>query len=129
MILLCDEDVGTGIPKALNLVDCKAYSIHGLHWDGKPDTYWLTEAGCREWLTFSYNKKILKVQSERETIIREKVGIVFLTTGQEYSRKVLRLLLAKWEVLEFLWNTENRPFVRFLTPRGHITDKYRNYHL
>ena len=129
MILLCDEDVGTGIPKALNLVGCKAKSIHGLGWDGKPDTYWLTQAGRKGWLAFSYNKKILKVPSERETIIHENVGIVLLTTGQEYLRKVLRLLLTKWEYLEFLWDTEDRPFVRFLTPRGHVTSKYRDYHL
>ena len=129
MILFCDEDVGTSIPRALNLVGCEAKYIHGLGWDGKPDTYWLTEVGRNGWLAFSYNKKILKVPSEKAAIINERVGIIFLTSGQEYLRNVLRLLLTKWEYFESLWNTEKRPFARFLTPRGRITSRYKDYYL
>ena len=129
MILLCDEDVGTGIPKALTLVNCKALSLRQLHLAGRPDVEWLTLAGQKEWLVFSYNKKILKVPSERETIIREKVGIVFLTNGQEYARTVLKLLLTKWDVLELLWDTEDRPFARFLSPNGRFAEKYKDFKL
>lgn len=129
MNLLCDEDVGTGIPKALTLVDCKAYSIHELHWDGWADVKWLTQAGRKEWLVFSCNKKILKVPIERETIIHEKVGIIFLTNGKEYARRVLRLLLTKWDILEQLWNSTERPFVRFLSPNGRLSENYRDYKL
>ncbi len=129
MILLCDEDVGTSVPKALNLVGCETRYMRKLGWAGRPDVEWLTEAGQNEWLVFSYNKKILKVPSERETIIREKVGIIFLTNGTEYTRKVLRLLLTKWDVFELLWATVERPFVRFLSPNGRLSDKYRDYKL
>lgn len=129
MILLCDEDVGTGIPKALKLVGFGALSLRGLHMGGWPDTEWLTKAGQKNWLVFSYNKKILKVPNERETIIREKVGIVFLTNGTEYSHRVLRLLLGKWDTLELLWNTTERPFARFLFLNGRLTDKYKDYSL
>ena len=129
MILLCDEDVGTSIPKALHLVGCEARSLRELHWDGWPDVKWLTQAGQNEWLVFSYNKKILKVPNERETIIREEVGIIFLTNGTEYNRNVLRLLLQKWDTFELLWSTVDRPFARFLSPNGRLTDKYRDYQL
>ena len=129
MILLCDEDVGTGIPKALTLVGCEARSLRELHWDGWPDVKWLTQVGQNEWLAFSCNKKILKVPIERETIIRGKVGIIFLTNGTEYNRKVLRLLLTKWETLELLWQTTERPFARFLYPNGRLTTKYRSLQL
>jgi len=129
VILLCDEDVGTGVPKALTLVDCKAKSIHGLHWDGWSDVDWLTQVGRQGWLAFSCNKKILKVPDEKATILREKVGIVFLTDGSEYKRNVLKLLLTKWDALELLWGTEPRPFVRFLSNRGRLTDKYKDYYL
>lgn len=129
MILLCDEDVGTGVPKALNLVDCKAKSLHGLHWDGWPDTKWLAKAGKNKWLVFSCNKKILKVPSEKDTVIREKVGIIFLTNGSEYARAVLKLLLTKWDILELLWDIEERPFVRFLSPNGRLTEKYKDFKL
>jgi hypothetical protein len=126
---LCDEDIGTGVPKALSLVGCKAKSLHALKMAGKPDEFWLAKAGQKGWLVFSENKKILKVPSERETIIREKVGVVFLTNGSEFNRKVLKLLLTKWDSLESLWNTVEKPFVRFLSPNGHITDKYKDYQL
>ena len=103
MILLCDEDVGTGIPKALSLVGYETRYLCKLGLAGKPDTEWLTKAGQNGWLVFSYNKKMLKVPSELETIRREKVGVVFLTNGTEYNATVLRLLLSKWDILKFLW--------------------------
>ena len=129
MILFCDEDVGTGIPKALNLVGCETQYIHNLRLDGKPDVEWLTLAGQNEWLAFSYNKKILKVPIERDTVIREKVGIVFFTNGTEYNRNVLKVLLSKWDTLELLWLTVERPFARFLSPNGRLSDKYRDFSL
>ena len=129
MILLCDEDVGTGIPKALNLVGCETRYLRNLGLAGKPDVEWLTIAGQNEWLVFSYNKKILKVPNERETVIREKVGIIFLTNGQEYNRNVLRLLLLKWDTFELFWSTVARPFARFLSPNGRLSSKYRDFQL
>jgi len=129
LILLCDEDIGTGVPKALKLVGYKANSLRGLHLAGQPDEDWLAIAGRNRWLVFSENKKILKVPRERETIIREKVGIIFLTNGSEYNHKVLKLLLARWETLELLWLTLERPFARFLSPNGRLSDKYKDYQL
>ncbi len=96
---------------------------------GKPDAVWLAKAGQNGWLVFSYNKKILEVPNERETIIREKVGIIFLTNGTEYNRKVLRLLLTKWDTFELFWSTVERPFARFLSPNGRLSDKYKDYQL
>ena len=126
MILLCDEDVGTGVPNALRLVGFEALSLVGLGWGGRPDTEWLTRAGQNGWLVFSHNKKMLLVPSEKDTIIREHVGIVYLTTGEENPANVLKLLLNRWPALEALDATVQRPFVRFLRPDGHITERY-NY--
>jgi hypothetical protein len=129
LILLCDEDVGTGIPKALKLVGCETRYLLKLGWAGKPDVDWLAQAGQQEWLVFSYNKKMLKVPSEKEAIIHNKVGIIFLTNGTEYSRTVLRLLLTKWDTLELLWDTVERPFAHFLSPNGRMSNKYKDYKL
>lgn len=129
MIVLFDEDVGIGIPKALDLVGCETKSLRGLGWAGKPDTWWLGKAGENGWLVFSYNKKMLKVPNERDTIVLQKVGVVFLTSGQEYSRAVLRLLLSKWDTLDLLWQSVERPFARFLSPNGRLSDKYKDYQL
>lgn len=129
MILLCDENVGTGIPKALNLVGYEVKYLLQLGLAGQPDTVWLSIAGQNGWLVFSYDKKMLKVPGERETIIREKVGIVFLTSGTEYNAKVLKLLLSKWDILEFLWDNEERPFARFLSPNGRMSHKFKDFQL
>lgn len=120
MILLCDEDVGVRVPKALKLVGIKNVksmvdSSFGL---GKHDVEWLRGVGERGWLAFSCNKRMLDVPVERDTIIVEKVGIVFLTSGQEYLKQVLRLLLNKWERLEFIDQTISRPFAYYLYPYG-----------
>ena len=129
MILLCDEDVGTGVPNALSSVGLDARSIVGMGWGGQPDVEWLERAGRLGWLVFSCNKRMLSVPSERGTIVREQVGIVFLTNGEEHPATVLRLLLTKWDVLELLDGTQPRPFVRFLYPNGRLTDSYRNLRL
>ena len=129
MILLCDEDIGTGVPRALTLVGHDARSLVAQGWGGQPDVRWLARAGQLRWLVLSCNKKMLQVPQERETIEREQVGIVFLTTGQEIPANVLRLLLGKWRDLEFLDTREPRPFARFLSPRGRLTAAYKDFRL
>ncbi len=91
---------------------------------GPPDVDWLTIAGRDGLFVFSRNKKMLRVATERQTIISEKVGIVFLTSGEESPARMLRLLLNRWDKLEFLDNNEPRPFARFVSPNGQLSDMY-----
>ena len=60
-----------------------------MSWGGRPDEYWLEKAGRLEWLVLRCDKRMLKVKAERDTIIREGVGIIFLTTGQEHPPTIL----------------------------------------
>lgn len=129
MKLLCDEDVGTGVPEALNAVDREARSLFDIGWRRFEDTRWLTLAGQGDWLIFSKNKRMLLVKDERDTIIRERLGIVYLTTGNEHPYNVLKVLLAKWDMLELLDKTLPRPFARFLSPNGRISSQYRQFKL
>ena len=69
------------------------------------------------------------MHDERDTIIREKLGIVFLTTGNEHPYVVLRGLLTKWDTLELLHETLQRPFARFLSPNGRIGSQFRQFKL
>jgi len=39
------------------------------------------------------------------------------------------LLLRKWPDLDLLNRTEPKPFARFLTPRGYLSDSWRNLKL
>ena len=131
MILLCDEDIGTNVPKALRLVRNKARTYKTISlvqkgWRSWKDPEWLKIAGERHWLVFSANKRMLKVAEEVDTIIREKVGIVYLTKGEEHIDKVLWLLLVKWKWLEDINQHEQRPFAYFLSPNGHVAKQPLN---
>ena len=124
MILLCDENLGK-IPVALSLVGRESRHFKTLGWEGKKDVEWLPWVGQAGWLLFSSNKKQLTVPNERDAIIRNKVGAVYLTSGEEHPANVLLLILKRWDHLELLWNATPRPFARFMHPNGKITDKYK----
>lgn len=128
MILLCDENLGK-IPEALALVGYNTRDFRALGWSGKKDIEWLPWVGKNQWLLLSCNKKQLIVPTECNAILQNDVGVVYLTTGEEFPAKVLLLLLKKWDTLELLWNTTERPFARFLHPNGMLTTKYRNLQL
>jgi hypothetical protein len=129
VILLCDEDIGTGVPTALTAVGYDARALVRQGWGGRPDVEWLAWAGNAGMLVLSCNKKMLRVPSERQAIIDTKVGIVFLTTGEERPARVLLTLLRRWDALEKLDSTTPRPFAKFLSPNGKIKDSYRDLRL
>jgi hypothetical protein len=118
VILACDEDVGVGIPNALKAVGLSSISAKDVGLLGRPDIQWLSVAGRQGWLVFSCNKRMLEVPIERDIIFQEKVGIVFLTSGQEFLPNTLRLILSKWEWLELVDRSVPRPFVFYLYPKG-----------
>ena len=68
---------------------------------------------------------MLSVPHEKQTIIDHRVGIVFLTTGEENTSNQLKTLLKRWDTLELLHETVPRPFARFIRPNGHMTDKLK----
>lgn len=126
MILLCDEDIGAGIPHALHDVGLEALGLHAIGLGGAADVDWLEIEGARGWLVFSHNKKMLSVPHEKKALIDNNVGIVYLTTGEENPVSQLRMFLNRWDVLELLDTTVPRPFARFIRPSGRMTDSY-NY--
>lgn len=126
MILLCDEDIGTRVPRALHLVGLKTISLVQQGWMSLPDIDWLTMAGEKGWLVFSNNIRMLRTKAEKEAIIQNNVGIVFLTSGDEYIRRVLWLLLIKWRWLERIDECDQRPFAYFLSPTGRVSTKYKD---
>ena len=93
------------------------------------DVDWLTIAGRDGLLVFSRNKRMLEVPHERAAIVKENVGVVFLTNGQESPARMLRLLLNKWDLLNFLDDHEPRPLASFLSPNGRLTTLFRNFQL
>jgi len=95
LILYSDEDVGTRVPRALKLVGLKVISAVSKGAVSEPDIQWLERIGKKGWLGISCNKNILDVPEERDTIIQNKVGIVFITSGELHPKEKLSLILRK----------------------------------
>ena len=125
MILLCDENLGRFIPEELNWKGYDARSSRSLGWLRKPDVDWLPEAGLiADSLVLSCDRMMIKRRDERQAIISNNVGVVFLTSGEEPVEDVVRLLSANWSLLEQVHLNTSRPFARFLTPDGQLLDEY-----
>ena len=102
----------------MRLVGHEVISLTSRRWRGTEDVTWLTQAGHEGWLVFSCNKHQLEVEEERETILKEKVGVVYLSNGQENLHNVLLLLLRKWEWFELVDRSIPRPFAFLITSKG-----------
>lgn len=124
MILICDEMMGKAIPESLRSVGYPVTRLFRVRLNGRRDTEWLTIAGRKGWLVLSKNKRMLLVEDEKNTILREKVGIIFLTQDIQDQPRLLRLLLNKWS-----WICEQderqRPFASFIHPNGRTSEIYR----
>ena len=118
MILYCDEDVGTKVPRALKLVGLRAISAVSRRAVSEPDIQWLDRVGNKGWLGLSCNKDILNVPEEHDAIINNNVGIVFFTTGNIHPKDKLLLILRKWHWLEMIDEKESRPFAFYLYLTG-----------
>ena len=127
MKVLCDEDVGTSVPRALSAVGFDVRALVSMGWGGYPDEFWLKKAGELELIVLSRNIGMLKVKAERNVITHWDVGIVFLTNAQRHPSELLLQLLKKWDDLELLWRNTPRPFARFLSANNRIMDSYRTY--
>ena len=122
MKLFFDEDTGKGVPTALRAVGIRADYVGNRRRFrlGTADEIWLPVAGREQWLVVSCNKAILNAEAQREIFIREKVGAVFLTSGQERKIELLKLILRKLEWLERIDEEETRPFAFEMTIGGKI---------
>jgi len=120
-----DEDMGRGIPEALRGVGLgeppnsvtylrKVYGRKSII----PDEKWIPWAAQNDYVAFSCNTGILNATAQRELVISTGLGIVFLTTGQEKSVEVLKLILRKWAWLETIVQKEPRPFAYLMTIGG-----------
>jgi hypothetical protein len=129
--LFFDEDMGRGVPDALwavgleSQVDYLRNFYRGrLRQPGAQpiqDEEWLPLVGRNGWLALSCNTGILEAEAQRDILIAERVGIVFLTSGQEKSVEVLRLILRKWDWLEVVDRNQPRPFAYRMTITGRTT--------
>ena len=125
MISLCDENMGTRVPVALNLMGYSAVSFADLGWLGLPDVEWLPLAGAiDDSLVLSFDRRIVRSQKEKAAIIGSNVGIVCLTDGEQPFTDKVRLVAESWNLLEELHLNTPRPFARFLTNDGQLLIEY-----
>jgi hypothetical protein len=117
--LFFDEDTGRGVPDALLAVGIQCeYVSNKKKWirKGSSDELWIPYAGKRGLLVFSCNKAILEAEGQRALWIDNKVGGVFLTSGQERKVEVLIFVLRHLEWLGEIDETP-RPFAYMVNLR------------
>ena len=123
MILFFDEDCGRAVPEALARVGIRVDYV-GKKSKGKgvrlgaKDPDWIQRAGKLRHLVFSCNQSILSNEAERKLVIDHKVGIVFLSTGQEQKIDFLRLILNNLDWLEWIDENMPKPFAFRITITG-----------
>ncbi len=123
MKLFFDESVGTRVPGALQYIGIPAEEIarptrSGPVALGMPDREWIPLIGAGGFLVVSHDLRMLAVPAERDALASAQVGAVFVDAGSEPRWRVLRLLLGRWEWLERIDSTEERPFAYRLPLRG-----------
>lgn len=115
--------MGRAIPDSLRSVGYPVTSMHRTRMLGRKDPDWLRIAGRRGWLVLSKNKRMLLVEQERQVIVDEKVGIIFLTQDLQDLPRLLKLLLTKWSWIS-AQDQRPRPFATFLSPTGRTPDTF-----
>ena len=121
MILICDENISPRVTNALRQRGYDARSFRDLEWRGRADLSWLpTAAQISDSLVLSHDRSMLNRLPEKQAIIDNGIGIVFLTNGQQPQENLIPLIADSWELLEQLHHNTPRPFVRFLTTDGNL---------
>ena len=121
MKLFFDENCGKRFPEAMRQV-CPSRGI-SVDYVGRAkkarkkaqrlganDEEWITHVGQSGSLGISCDKKMLENAEERSVILREKAGIVFITTGSEDSVKLALLILKELGWLQKINEEVTRPF-------------------
>ena len=121
MKLFFDENCGKSFPEAMRQV-CPSRGISVDYVGrtqkarkraqrlGATDEEWITHVGRSGSLGISCDKKMLENAEERAVILKEKVGIVIITTGSEDAVKLLLLLLKELDWLQKINKEVTRPF-------------------
>lgn len=122
MKLFFDEDAGTRVAEALRVLDVATVeyiSNRRRIKKGTRDEDWLPVVGREGFLLLSCNIGILEAEAQRNLLIRENVGVVFLP-GQATRLQVLRLIVSKWEWLNSIHEHEPRPFAYVMALSGRV---------
>lgn len=125
MRIFVDEDTGPGLARALidaGIKDVDYVAPGRRITKGADDEEWIRYAGQNRLLVLSRNNRILFVQAQRELLIAERVGIVFLP-HKATAAELVRLTLDKLEWLRELDATQARPFAFAIYRNSQVAQK------
>jgi hypothetical protein len=116
--IFIDEDTGVGVAQALY-----ALKVATVDWvgngrtirKGTPDEQWIPYVGRGQFLLLSCNVGILESEMQRNLLIQERVGAVFITSGEITRLQLMQFIMRRWDWLVTLHETHPRPFA-YLTP-------------
>lgn len=120
-----DEDTGPGLARALvdaGIKDVDYVAPGRRIRKGADDEEWIRYAGRNGLLVLSRNNRILYVQAQRELLVAERVGIVFLP-HKATAAELVALTLGKLDWLRELDATQERPFAFAIYRNGQVAQK------
>ena len=83
------------------------------------DPAWLAEAGTREWVVITRDKKIRTRPAERRAIVKKNVGAFIIAQRQPLARwDVLKIVVGNLDEIERLFAETPRPFIFTITSVG-----------
>ena len=83
------------------------------------DPAWLAEAGTREWVVITRDKKIRTRPAERRAIVKKNVGAFIIAQRQPLARwDVLKIVVGNLDEIGRLFAETPRPFIFTITSVG-----------
>ena len=123
MILFFDRDVGTALPKALQLLQFDRHyhelHYHQQHFPGNcPDDVWLPEVGRRGWTVIGHDSHHHTEESELSAVKQYSIGCFYLWGAEAKRWEKLRCFARAYDRIVQAESSTTRPFIYRVTKAG-----------
>jgi hypothetical protein len=121
MILFFDKNIGTALPKALEMLKPPfQVEYHQKYFPmNEPDDKWLPVVGSKKWTVIGHDRKFHENQNELEAIKKYQIGGFYLWGAEELKWEKAKVFFKALEQINTLEKSSPRPFVFSIKKNGH----------
>ena len=124
MILFFDRNIGTGIPKALRLLDLPVQiEAHQDHFaQNEPDDVWLPTVASWGWIVVAQDYKFHVLEAELEALKQHNIGCFYLWGAESPKWQTMRAFLRGLENVLRVAEKSPRPFAYRIEKHGAVNE-------